>query len=84
MKKKLQTMGKHSNRNRGKKNQQQMAGSSDQNTMAVAKRKKELKVFKLPTDMGKRVNKKAKKVETTLKKVRVSQVQTIRFCPIKI
>lgn len=57
-------MGKHSNKNRGKKNQTQNAGQS-----TAAKRKKELKVFKLPTEMGKRLNKKAKKVETKLKKV---------------
>lgn len=56
-----QKMGKHS----VKKAKQQ-----DPKLQALAKRKKEMKVFKLPTDMSKRINKKAKKVTSNLKKVR--------------
>lgn len=51
-------MGKHS----VKKTKQQ-----DPKLQALAKRKKEMKVFKLPTDMSSRINKKAKKVTSNLK-----------------
>lgn len=53
-------MGKHSH----KKSKQQ-----DPKLQALAKRKKEMKVFKLPTDMSTRINKKTKKVTTNLKKL---------------
>lgn len=63
-------MGKHSQ----KKSKQQ-----DPKLQAMAKRKKEMKVFKLPSDMGKRVNKKAKKVTTNLKKVKVINIHRMRI-----
>lgn len=56
----IKKMGKHS---------QKKAKQPDPKLQALAKRKKEMKVFKLPTDMSKRINKKAKKVTSHLKKV---------------
>lgn len=53
-------MGKHSR----KKPQPQ-----DQKTIEMARKKKDLKVFKVPSDLSKKINKKAKKVETKLKKM---------------
>lgn len=57
-------MGKHS---------MKKAKPKDPKLQALAKRKKEMKVFKLPTDMSVRLNKKAKKVTSHLKKVCVDE-----------